>query len=151
MDVLSPHSSPTAEKVNDLRYVLLYITLFHSFVLYIFLIIYLQAEMHLEFSELQRMLFAEQRKNIEMQNSMQGKYFVCVCMHACTVPKILCSFICIHACINLSTHRHDESHAKYFHRKCEKFGPPDVKMCSVPRKVYTAENTKVYKSWDQCM
>ena len=62
-----------------------------------------------------------------------------------------CLFICIHACMYLSTHRHDETHAKRFHPKCKKFGTDDVKMCAVPSKVYTAETTKGDQPWDQCM
>ena len=53
----------------------------------IFFIVCLQAEMHMELSNMQKLLFAEQRKNIEMQQSMQGK-FVCLCMHACTTHLV---------------------------------------------------------------
>lgn len=45
------------------------------------------------------MLFAEQRKNIEMQNSMQGNYFVCLCMHALYPKCHACSYAYMHACI----------------------------------------------------
>lgn len=56
--------------------------------------------MHMEFSELQRMLFAEQRKNIEMQNSMQcNTSFACACMHALYPKYHVCSYAYMHVCI----------------------------------------------------
>lgn len=59
--------------------------------------------MHMEFAQLQRMLFAEQRKNIEMQNSMRGNCFV-VCMHACMHCTLNTMLVHIHTCMHAFVH-----------------------------------------------